>query len=166
MGDKRSTGWKVPLLFCAGVLVIVGVTAFVRQEDMTKVPPLPAPLVEEAKAIHMNLDATEEGRAWKEQISSTAGSFATRAERDVKLTVLIRTAAKAQRFDAACTAAVLMYNDHQRNGVLMDVAHQAMNDCATLPWAVMAAGGMRSQDMLTRLHEDITGRWESCRKGK
>lgn len=165
MSDKRATGWKIPLLFCGVVLALMAITSLLRQEkvDMT---PIPALLLEEAKAIHMNLEATEEGKAWKERISSTAGAFATRADKDVRLTALIHDAAEKRRFDAACTASVLMYNDHQRDAVLLNVGQTALAQCDDLPWAVMASGGMKDPKTLAGLHEDIVRRWEACRTRK
>ena len=162
-GDRRSTGWKIPLAFCAVMLALVGATALWRQEKVDVIP-IPAPLLAQAKAIRIDLDATEEGKEWKEIISTTAGAFATRAEKDGRITGLVRRATAAGRYDAACTAAVLMYNDHQRDGALIDVGRAALQSCDTLPWAVMAAGGMRTPPLLARLHEEIAATWESCKK--
>lgn len=165
LADKRATGWKIPLLFCGVVVAVVVVTSLLRQEkvDMT---PIPAPLLEQAKAIHMNLEGDEDGKGWKELISKTAGAFATRADKDVRLTIVIKDAAKLHRFDAACTASVLMYNDHQRDAVLLEVGQTALQDCANLPWAVMASGGMKDPKTLAALHSEITTRWESCSRSK
>lgn len=163
MSDGRATGWKIPLLFCAVILGAVSITVVLRQEKVD-VAPIPAALLQEAKAIHMNLDGNEDGKTWKERISSTAGAFATRAEKDIRLTALIRDAAEKRRFDAACTASVLMYNDHQRDAVLLEVSNAALQECKDLPWAVMASGGMTSAATLSALNKDITVRWEECAK--
>lgn len=165
MSDKRATGWKIPLLFCGIVLAAVVITSHLRQEKVDMAP-IPAPLLEQTKAIHMNLEGDEDGKGWKELISKTAGAFVTRADKDVRLSILIRDAAKLQRFDAACTAAVLMYNDHQRDAVLLDVGKAALQDCGNLPWAVMASGGMKDPKILSSLHGEVTARWEACSKNK
>lgn len=161
--DARSTGWKIPLLFCAIVAIAVGVTAYART-DHTPVPELPAPLFAQAQAIMIDLNQTSEGRAWKEQISATAGGFVTRADKDIKITVLVNSALEQQHFDAACTAAVLMYNDFKRDEVLTTIARAALTQCSTLPWAVMAAKGMKNKKQMAGTHSLLIEEWQRCQK--
>lgn len=163
MRDTRATGWKVPLFFCAGMLCIVGITALLRHQNID-VPEVVEPLMQEARAIHMNLDADEESRAWKEDISAVAGAFATRADKDMRIAALVRRATQAKRYDAACTAAVLMYNDHARDAALREVGQGALEECATLPWTVMAAKGVRDAATQAELHLLVNARWKECGK--
>lgn len=159
--DARATGWKIPLLFCIIMVAVVGLTAFLRT-DNTPVPELPAPLFEQARAITIDLGQSPEGRAWKERISATAGGFVTRADKDIKITYLVHSAVEQQHFDAACTAAVLMYNDHKRDEALIHIAQSAMTQCATLPWAVMAAKGMKDKQNIITVHEHVSAEWQRC----
>lgn len=161
--DTRATGWKIPLIFCAGVALLVGLTALWRM-DTSPVPELPAPLLEQAKSIVIDLNQNPEGRAWKEQISATAGGFVTRADKDAKITQLVRAAAEQGHFDAACTAAVLMYNDHQRDAVLIELAQSAAQDCNSLAWGAMAAKGMKDKKQIVGTHQMLTEEWQRCQR--
>lgn len=163
--DKRATGWKIPLLFCAIVGIAVGTIAYLRT-DNTPIPPLPAPLYAEAQDIIIDLNLSPEGRKWKEQISATAGGFLTRADKDVKIEALVLTAVEQKHYDAACTAAVLMYNDFKRDGVLIAIAESAMRQCDTLPWGVLAAKGMKDKKNTAQTHIRLTEEWRRCQKSK
>lgn len=163
--DKRATGWKIPLLFCAVMLAAVALTAQLRKDD-SPVPDVPAPLLEQAKAIVIDLSQSPEGQAWKEQISATAGGFVTRADKDVKIGILVRNALEQGHFDAACTAAVLMYNDHKRDEHLVLIADKALTQCENLPWGVMAAKGMTSTQQMAKTHLLLTEEWQRCQRQK
>lgn len=159
--DNRATGWKIPMAFCTVVAIAVGVTAYLRT-DNTPIPPLPAPLMAQAQVITIDLNATPEGRKWKEQISGTAGGFFTRAEKDNKIKALVQNAIVETHYDAACTAAVLMYNDYARDEVMLTIAESAMAQCDTLPWAVLAAKGMKDKKTTILTHTRLTEEWQRC----
>lgn len=159
--DNRATGWKIPMAFCAVVAIAVGVTAYLRT-DNTPIPPLPEPLMAQAQVITIDLNVTPEGRKWKEQISGTAGGFFTRAEKDIKIKTLVQTAIAEAHYDAACTAAVLMYNDYARDEVMITIADAAMAQCDTLPWAVLAAKGMKNKKNTVKTHTRLTEEWQRC----
>lgn len=161
--DARATGWKIPLLFCAVVGLLVGLTALWRV-DTSPVPELPPPLLEQARGIVIDLNQSPEGRIWKEQISATAGGFVTRADKDTKITQMVRTAAEQRHFDAACTAAVLMYNDHQRDAVLAQLAQSAAQNCDSLPWGAMAAKGMKDKKQIISTHLMLIEEWQRCQR--
>lgn len=159
--DKRRTGWKIPLLFCAGMLIIVGFTALLRM-DNTIVPSLPNELLVKAQQITIDLDKDHDSIVWKEQITAAAGGFMPRADKDIKIESLIRTAVVEKRYDAACTAAVLMYNVFQRDNMLEHIAQSASTQCSTLPWAVIAAKGMTNKKSMSQTHISLTERWGQC----
>lgn len=161
--DTRKTGWKIPLLFCGGMALLVGLTALWRM-DTSPVPELPPPLLEQAKSIVIDLNQSPEGRAWKERISATAGGFITRADKDAKITLMVRDAAELHHYDAACTAAVLMYNDHQRDTVLVEIAQSAAQNCDSLPWGAMAAKGMKNKKQIAQTHVLLTEEWQRCQR--
>lgn len=163
--DKRATGWKIPLLFCAAMLAAVALTAQLRKDD-SPVPDVPAPLLEQARAIVIDLNQTPEGHAWKELISATAGGFIPRADKDIKIGNLVRNALEQGHFDAACTAAVLMYNDHKRDEHLVLIAQKALSQCDSLPWGVMAAKGMTNTQQTAKTHLLLTEEWQRCQKQK
>lgn len=161
--DARATGWKIPLLFCAVIALIVGGIAYMRS-DNTVIPPLPAPLYAEAQKIVIDLNLSPEGRTWKELISGTAGGFFTRADKDIKIAALVLSATEQKHYDAACTAAVLMYNDFKRDEVLLAIAQSTMNNCASLPWGVLAAKGMKDKKNTAQTHLRLTEEWQRCQK--
>ena len=163
MTDKRATGWKIPLIFCGVVLCIVALFSLLRTEPVVQVPEVPAPLLAQAKAIVIDLNTVPEGPLWKERITAAGSGFASHADKDAKLAFVIRGALEQQRFDAACTAAVLVYDNHKRDAVLEETAQAAARDCAMLPWGVMAAHGMRDPAVQARTHEMLTERWNVCR---
>lgn len=163
MTDTRATGWKIPLIFCGVVLGIVGLFSLLRTEPAVQVPEVPAPLLAQARAIVIDLNTAPEGSLWKERITAAGSGFASHADKDTKLAFVIRDAVARQRFDAACTAAVLVYDTPKRDAVLEETAQAAAGDCSTLPWGVMAAHGMRDPFVQARTHEMLTERWNACR---
>lgn len=162
MIDNRATGWKIPLLFCGVVLAIVALCSLLRTEPAVRVPEIPAALLARAKAIVINLDTTPDGALWKERVTSAGSGFSSHADKDARLAFLIRNAMEQQRFDVACTAAVLVYDAHKRDAVLEEMAQTAAKDCATLPWGVMAAYGMYDPAVQSKTHEMLTTRWNAC----
>lgn len=161
MSDARTTGWKIPLIFCAVVLGVVAITALLRWERVDA-PPLPDALLAQAQAIVIQLDNDEEGRKWKADISAVAGGFTTRAEKDQRIMALVRLTLEHKRYDAACTAAVLMYNNHQRDAAFQEIGDVALQECATLPWGVMAAKGMHFPKAQAEMQTLLIQRWQEC----
>lgn len=74
MNDNKATGWKIPLLFCGVVLAIVCIVSVFRGGKAAP-PAVPAPLLRQAEAITIDLDADAEGKAWKARIASAASGF-------------------------------------------------------------------------------------------
>lgn len=158
--DNRSTGWKVPLLFCGVILSVVCLVGLLRGKP--EPPAVPGPLLNQARAITINLDADAEGKEWKARIASAASGFATAADKDGRLKNLIETSIESGRFDAACTAAVLVRDDTLRDALLARILDAACAQCATLPWGVLAAHGMGDAETKASAHSALTRQWERC----
>lgn len=134
MTDNRATGWKIPLLFCGVILSIVAVAALFRAHA-PEPPAVPQALLKEAKGIRIDLESDPEGQSWKARIASAASGFSTQADKDGRLGEIVLTTAENKRFDASCTAAVLIRDDGLRDGLMRKIANAASADCASLPWA-------------------------------
>ena len=115
MTDNRATGWKIPLLFCGVILSIVAVAALFRAHA-PEPPAVPQALLKEAKGIRIDLESDPEGQSWKARIASAASGFSTQADKDGRLGEIVLTTAENKRFDASCTAAVLIRDDGLRCG--------------------------------------------------
>lgn len=157
---EKATGWKVPLLFCALILGIVAVTAAFREspEPLYELPP---GLVEQARSIVISLDEPE-GIRWKEKISSASSGFAARESKDARLRLVAADALSQGRYDAACTAAVLIADDEQRDAVFGMVFESAVARCESLPWGVFAIRGARSSQQVEKWSAQINARWSIC----
>ena len=143
MTDNRATGWKIPLLFCGVIISIVAVAALFRPQAQEP-PAIPGALLQKAKGIRIDLESDTEGRSWKARIASAASGFSTQADKDGRLGEIVLTTAENKRFDASCTAAVLIRDDGVRDGLMRKIADAAAGDCASLPWGVFAMHGMRA----------------------
>ncbi|MDE5832532.1 MAG: GTP cyclohydrolase, partial [Desulfovibrio sp.] len=99
--ERKSEGWKIPLLFCGGVLLITGTVSLLKNK--TPEIALPPALVEKARnsGIDMNTPAN---RPWQDKILAAASGFAARDDKDRKLLALAETPLAEKNFDAACPA--------------------------------------------------------------
>ncbi|MFQ8738547.1 MAG: GTP cyclohydrolase [Bilophila wadsworthia] len=164
MTDNRATGWKIPLLFCGVILSIVAVAALFRH-TLPNRPPSQA-LLKEAKGIRIDLESDPEGQSWKARIASAASGFSTQADKDGRLGEIVLTTAENKRFDASCTAAVLIRDDGLRDGLMRKIANAASADCASLPWGVFAMHGMRDPQAQAEASALLTQRWKECHEGR
>lgn len=165
MTDNRATGWKIPLLFCGVIISIVAVAALFRPQA-PEPPAIPGALLQKAKGIRIDLESDTEGRSWKARIASAASGFSTQADKDGRLGEIVLTTAENKRFDASCTAAVLIRDDGVRDGLMRKIADAAAGDCASLPWGVFAMHGMRAPQAQAEIASLLTQRWKECHKGK
>lgn len=165
MADNKATGWKIPLLFCGVVLSIVCTVSLFR--GGTAAPPaVPASLRQQAEAISIDLDADAEGKVWKARIASAASGFSAQQSKDGKLEQLILTALEARRFDASCTAVVLIRDDSLRDALLDRILEKASTECASLPWGVFAVHGMREPKTQSAALSRLIQEWGTCHEGK
>lgn len=162
-GRPKATGWKVPLLFCGAVLIMVGLGALLRPAPA---PPLELPegLTARARALAIDLD-TPEGRPWKERIVSAASGFVAPEVKTERLGAVAAEAVAAGRLDAACAAAVQAPDEAGRDAAFAGIFAAAARECATLPWAVFAVHGVRDSERAAALARELTGLWQACGAG-
>lgn len=163
-GRQKATGWKVPLLFCGAILVIVGLGALWRTPPAPP-PELPEALTAKARALAIDLD-TPEGRPWKERIVSAASGFVAPEVKTQRLGAVAAEAVAAGRLDAACAAAVQAPVEAGRDAAFADIFAAAARECATLPWAVFAVHGLRNPERAADLARELTSRWQACDQGR
>lgn len=159
---EKSTGWKVPLLFCAVVVLLVGALQLWRSATAPDVTPLDAGLIARADEFRIDLPADERGRYYQKAITNAATGFQPRPQKDAALRTLYETAIADKRFDAACTAVALI-NDYELRETLLDtLAITAAGDCATLPWGAFAAKAMRDPERRNKTHILLNQHWSRC----
>ena len=127
---------------------------------------VPQALPKEAKGIRIDLESDPEGQSWKARIASAASGFSTQADKDGRLGEIVLTTAENKRFDASCTAAVLIRDDGLRDGLMRKIANAASADCASLPWGVFAMHGMRDPQAQAEASALLTQRWKECHEGR
>lgn len=159
---EKSTGWKVPLLFCAVVILLVGALQFWRSVTAPDVTPLDASLLARADAFRIDLPADDRGRYYQKAIANAATGFQPRPQKDAALRALCETAIADNRFDAACTAVTLINDSGLRETLLDTLATSAAKDCATLPWGAFAAKAMRDPEHRSRTHTLLNRLWSQC----
>ena len=117
-------------MFCGVVLAIVCIVSVFRGGKAAP-PAVPAPLLRQAEAITIDLDADAEGKAWKARIASAASGFSAPQNKDANLEKIILTSLEEKRFDASCTAAVLIRDDSLRDALLARILETASAECAS-----------------------------------
>lgn len=157
---QKATGWKVPLLFCGVIGMVVALAAAWRTPPPPP-PAVPAPLVERARALAIDLEAPE-GRAWKERIVRAASGFVPAGVKTERLARVVAEALAAHRLDAACAAAVQVPDEARRNDAFADIFRAAAKECATLPWGVFAVHGVREPELAASLARTLEQRWRAC----
>ena len=161
---QKATGWKVPLLFCGAILILVALGALLRTPPAGP-PALPEALTARARALVIDLD-TPEGRPWKERIVSAASGFVAPEVKTGRLIAVAAEAVAAGRLDAACAAAVQAQDEAGRDAAFAGIFEAALRECGTLPWAVFAVHGVRDPERAAALARDLTARWEACGGGR
>ena len=163
MADTRATGWRIPLLFCAGVIALTaGISALMPTTGEVVRPPFSAPLLDKAQALQIDLQKDVAGRAWQRDITAASTGFLAQAEKDANLAEVITRAVAQGRYDAACAASVLVENTPLRDTLRLDIAHHAAGECAGLAWAVMGAYGMDDPQLYAQAHSLIEARYVQC----
>lgn len=164
-GREKATGWKVPLLFCGVIVLLVAIASLWKQPPAPP-PDLPPALEARARALTINLDADgpseDGGQSWKERIVSAGSGFYARALKDERLAAVADAALAAGRLDAACAAAVLVADTERRDRVFADILTAAQGSCRRLPWGVFAVRGVRSPEQAARMAHGLAQRWRDC----
>lgn len=159
---EKSTGWKVPLLFCAVVILLAGAVWIWRDATAPDVTPLEAGITDRAGSFRIDLPADERGRYYQKAITNAATGFQPRPQKDAALRTLYETALADKRFDAACTAVTLIHDYDLRERLLDSMAAAAAEDCATLPWGAFAAKAMRDPEHRDKTHVLLNRIWAQC----
>ncbi|MBD5539438.1 MAG: GTP cyclohydrolase [Desulfovibrio sp.] len=157
---QKATGWKVPLLFCGAMLVLVALGALLRTPPAAP-PELPPALVDKARALVIDLD-TPGGRPWKERIVNAASGFVAPEVKAERLGAVAAEATAQGRLDAACAAAVQIEDEARRDAAFEGVFRATAASCASLPWAVFAVHGVRGRPLAEALAGELDARWRAC----
>ena len=88
--------------------------------------------------------------------------FLARSADRPELAHYVYLAQRSGRFDGACAASALVYNDYKRDGLLADMVRRAANDCADLPWGAFAAKKMNGAGVRIDAHVLLNTRWREC----
>lgn len=165
-GDGRATGWRVPLLFCAAIILITAIAWVIKDQNQEKLVAIAPDL--EAIAGSWNIDL--EGDAWareaKKEMSTLATGFKNADTKDTKIATLGRGALAIDRLDVACAASLFMHRDRIRGDYLKEIYRKATQDCSTMPWAVFAVRNIvetpDGNSAAIRLARDLNTRWQAC----
>ncbi len=165
MIDNRATGWKVPLLFCAGIIAVSALSVFLRGiKPGVEVAPVPDDLLAKARTIVIDLEATPQGRMWKERIYRASGGFSSRQSKDDSMIQVAESAIEFKAFDAACAATTLVYDNQRRDAIFFKMSQAVHDDCENLPWAVFASKGLEDNALRDTLNKDLAQQWDKCKK--
>lgn len=157
---QKATGWKVPLLFCGAVLILVALGALLRP-PAPRPPELPEALTERARELVIDL-ATPEGRSWKERIVGAASGFVAAEVKGERLAAVAAEATAAGRLDAASAAAAQIEDEARRDAAFAGIFEAAARECASLAWGVFAVHGVRDHGLAAVLARELTARWQAC----
>lgn len=163
---SKYTGWKVPLLFCAAAGLMVMTVWLWRQWTNPVVPPLDPALLTQARTLLIDLEKDAEGQELKRRISSDGTALGTREQKDARLLILANEAVQRGRYDAACAATILVYNDFKRDEILSMVAYGAAKNCADLPWGAFVTKGFSHVETRAEIHAMLNARFADCARAK
>lgn len=164
MQKEKATGWRIPLLFCAGIIgLTLIIWLFVPADEA--IPTFPEDLLASAKSIAIDLSDSD-GKSWLASISSASSGFADIAEKDKKLAAIVHQALEQKRFDAACTALTVLRQEKARNDVINKIIDDALQHCETLPWAVFAYKASKPGEHIGELNNRIISSWRKCKQKK
>lgn len=159
--SQKATGWLVPLLFCAAIILLAAIIKFFLPEK-ADLPDIPQSLYELAKNRKIDLDNVD-GKVWKDQIVNAASGFAPKESKDAKLVIIIEKALAQKRFDAALAAAVLIKGHDVKNAALTKIFELTSSSCENAPWAVFAIHGMGKEQEAAKLINQLEIKWQECK---
>lgn len=160
---RKATGWKIPLIFCAAILVFV----FAAQAWRKATAPAPLPLREEllslAAEAHIDLDADEEGRRYKEELIAAGRGFSPKYMKDDKVIGIAHEALGRNRVDVMVTAVHVLNDTGRRDEILRLLVRQGLEECAALPWAVFAVRNLQDYPLAMDYTTRLNARYDQCR---
>lgn len=160
---QKATGWKVPLIFCAVILVVVAVAWGYRKMTAPAPLPLRQELLTLAAEAHIDLDADEEGRRYKEELISAGRGFSPKYLKDEKVLAIAREALERGRVDVTVTAVHVLNDTGRRDEILRLLAKRGLDDCAALPWAVFAVRNLQDYPLAVDYTNKLNPRYDMCR---
>lgn len=159
---EKATGWKVPLIFCAAIILILGACKVIAGLNAAG-PDLPEAMLREAAAVKLSLDDAG-GKKWMDKIVNAASSFAERDSKDKKLALLAEEALSRQRPDEAAAAIIMIKNVPERDKLLKRIFFLTSGECGLLPWAVFAIKSTRDSQEASAMLKTLNPVWEECSK--
>ncbi len=160
---QKATGWKVPLIFCAVILVVVAVAWGYRKATAPAPLPLRQELLTLAAEAHIDLDADEEGRRYKEELIAAGRGFSPKYLKDEKVLAIAREALERGRVDVTVTAVHVLNDSGRRDEILRLLAKRGLDDCAALPWAVFAVRNLQDYPLAVDYTNKLNPRYDMCR---
>lgn len=160
---QKATGWKVPLIFCAVILVVVAVAWGYRKMTAPAPLPLRQELLTLAAEAHIDLDADEEGRRYKEELIAAGRGFSPKYLKDEKVLAIAREALERGRVDVTVTAVHVLNDTGRRDEILRLLAKRGLDDCAALPWAVFAVRNLQDYPLAVDYTNKLNPRYDMCR---
>lgn len=162
--DKKATGWKIPLLFCAVLMAMIAVGALFREEK-PRAPALPEALLEKARQTRIDLEKAGLGE-WREKIRASASGFQDNAIKDAKLAQVAEEALAEDLPEAASAAVIHIKAEEARERVLEKILAFGLDSCERLEWAVFATHASSSQKNMDRRARMIQEKWRNCGQGR
>ena len=164
--DNRATGWRMPMIFCAGLIVIFAVVYGVQRLTEEKVIPIDPSLAAIASSWKLDVESDPEGFRVKEEMATQATGFKSTEAKDARLADMGRQALERERLDLACVATVFMHRTRHREELLQDIHYRAIRDCSTMPWSVFALRNLAEtsggRPIVNELITDLNNRWNAC----
>lgn len=160
MNFEKSTGWKIPLIFCVIIIFIVAcIYPIVKHKEY--IPVLPQPLLERAKNTRLTLDG-EDGKKWKNAIIEAASGFVSPEVKDGKLLHLIKLALASDNLEAASMTVIHISQLSAKESALNDIFEKAINECATLHWGIISIKGNNNPEKIRSYEIRLAEKWKEC----
>ncbi len=162
-GTSKATGWKIPLCFCAAILVAVA--AVWGWREYTAPPPLDINprLMEIAGQSRFDLEADRQGRRYSEDLIAAGRGFAPNHVKDQQVEKVAWRALDDDRLDVVVMAVQVIRDPVRRDRLLKSLAGACMEDCAMLPWGVYAVRNLQQDyPAAVGLARGLNERWEQC----
>lgn len=162
--DKKVTGWKIPLLFCAAILAIVAVFSLFLPAK-PKIPELPTELLRKAESAHIDLEKSGH-MAWREKIRDAAAGFKPDEVKDAQLAQIAANALDQNLPEAAVAAVIHIKGEEARESALAAIHAKTIENCASLEWTVFAIHASSRQVNMNEWSRKLLDKWQSCKGGR
>lgn len=157
---KKSTGWRLPLLFCAVIIGVVSLIYLFLPKTQPS-PDLPPAILEKARAMIISLDGPE-GKLWQDRILDAATGFSSSEIKDQRLLQILDDAVTKKRLDVASAVQVHLHSWSAREQALNQIFSAGLTECETLPWCVLAISSQRKPERAESMQRELTSRWRKC----